>query len=573
MYASAKKFRFVLTDCSGRLGGGVLMIILVFGGYRLSAQDLETITKQKIVKVTGGLSANTTFYNAQGIENRRDPFYWLLNANMNLNILGIIQAPFSFTVSQQKKNFAQPQPFNRFGISPKYKTVTAHLGHRTMNFSEYSLAGIMFLGAGVDVAPTDGAIRVSAMYGQLAKAVDKSAQVGLVFAKPTFRRTGYGMKLGLGRKKNLVDLIFFRAADDANSISVSPELEVTPEENLVVALHSKHEVSDKIAVELELAHSLFTRDNRAVESTSTNYSFVNNLGGLFKPNISSEANNALTASVNYNGKGYQANVKYRSIDAGYRSLGSAFLNNGMKDLTGGLSWSMLQRKINLSTNAGLQQSTKESSVVRAIYAVNMNFNSGKRLSLTSSYSNFSTTTRQLQIQRDIRVDSLEYFQVTRSGSFNANYKLGQANSSTALILSLNAQDATDNQNNSSTFYSFNLGEQMKLLGQWQVAITASYNRNFSNQIENTSIGPVMNLNRSFKEGKMRSSFSAAFLKSFTGDILQSEVINMSLTNSLKIAKKHAFGVNLYYLKNNQLGEQGKKFSEMRGMVNYNYSIW
>jgi hypothetical protein len=513
MYAYTKKFSFILTYFSGRLGVAVLLVFFLFGSYHVSAQDLETISKQKILKVNGGISANTTFYNAQGIENRRDPFYWLLNANMNLNILGIIQAPFSFTISQQNKNFAQPQPFNRFGISPKYKTVTAHLGHRTMNFSEYSLAGIMFLGAGVDVVPTDGAIRVSAMYGQLAKAVDKSAQVGLVFAKPTFRRTGYGMKLGLGRKKNLVDLIFFRAADDANSIPLSPELDVTPEENLVVAVHSKHEVSDKIAIELEYAHSMFTRDNRAVEATSNNYSFVNNLGGLFKPNTSSEFNDALTASVNYNGKGYQANVKYRKIDPGYRSLGSAFLNNGMKDLTGGLSWSMLQRKVNLSTNAGLQQSTKENSVVRVIYAVNMNFNSGQRLSLTSSYSNFSTTTRQLQIQRDIRVDSLEYFQVTRSGSFNANYKLGQASSSTSLILSLNAQDATDNQDNSSTFYSFNMGPQMKLLGQWQLAVTASYNRNFSKQIENTSIGPVMNLNRSFKEGKMRSSFSVALLKS------------------------------------------------------------
>jgi hypothetical protein len=83
----------------------------------------------------------------------------------------------------------------------------------------------------------------------------------------------------------------------------------------------------------------------------------------------------------------------------------------------------------------------------------------------------------------------------------------------------------------------------------------------------------MNLNRSFKEGKMRSSFSVALLKSYAGDILQSEVFNMSITNSMKIAKKHSFGVNFYYLNNNQLGEQGRKFSEVRGMVNYNYSIW
>lgn len=569
----AIKFSTMIGFFYGRFCFAVLMVIFSVGCYSVHAQDIETIHKQKILKVNGGLTANTTFYNAQGIANRRDPFYWMFSANMNLNILGIIQAPFSVTLSQQNKTFSQPQPFNRFGISPKYKNVTTHVGHRTMNFSEYTLAGVMFLGAGVEVVPKEGNVRVSAMYGQLAKAVEKSAQEGLVFAKPTFKRTGYGMKLGLGQKKNLVDLIFFKAEDDVNSIPLSPELDVTPEENLVLALHSKHEVSDKIAVELEFAHSLFTRDSRSVEATSQSYSFVNNLGGLFKPNTSTEFNDALTASVNYNGKGYQANVKYRKIDPGYRTLGSAFLNNGLKDLTGGVSWSMLQRKINISTNAGVQQSTKENSVVRVIYAGNMNYNSGNRLSLNTSYSNFSTTTRQVQIQRDIRIDSLEYFQVTRSGSFNANYKLGKENSSVALLLSANAQDATDNQDNASTFYSFNLGQQMKLLSLWQLAITASYNRNISKLMENTSVGPVMNLNRSFSEGKMRSSFSVALLKSFTEGILRSEVMNMSLTNSMRVAKKHSFGVNIYYLNNNEKGEQGRKFSEVRGMVNYNYSIW
>ena len=208
-----------------------------------------------------------------------------------------------------------------------------------------------------------------------------------------------------------------------------------------------------------------------------------------------------------------------------------------------------------------------------IYAGNMNYNSGNRLSLNTSYSNFSTTTRQVQIQRDIRIDSLEYFQVTRSGSFNANYKLGKENSSVALLLSANAQDATDNQDNASTFYSFNLGQQMKILGQWQLAVTASYNRNISKLMENTSVGPVMNLNRSFSEGKMRSSFSVALLKSFTEGILRSDVMNMSLTNSMRVAKKHSFGVNIYYLNNNETGEHGRKFSEVRGMLNYNYSIW
>ena len=536
------------------------------------AQDLEKISEQKIIKISGGISANTTFYNAWGIDNRRDPFYWMLSANLNLNILGIIQAPFSVTISQQNKSFSQPQPFNRFGLSPKYKAVTAHLGHRSMHFSEYSLAGNMFLGVGVEVTPENSFVRVSAMYGRLAKAVEKSAQEGLVFAQPTFRRIGYGAKIGLGRDKHIVDLILFRAKDDENSIPITDEVEVMPEDNLVAAIHSTHTISEKIAVELEYAYSLFTRDKRAVKAASDQYTFINNLGGLYKPNISSEFHNAFTISTNYNGESYQANIKYRQVDPGYRTLGSSFLNNGMKDLTAGLSWGMLERKLTVSTNGGVQQSTKENAVLRVIYGVNMNYSASDRLSLSGNYANFSTTTRQTQIQTDILVDSLQYFQVTRSGGFNANYRLGSTDSPKTLFLSANIQDATDSQNNSSTFYNLNAGQQMKIAGDWQFSLSGSYNKNYSELFENTSIGPVAGVNRTFLEGKIRSSFSAAWLNAYLGNQLQSQVLNIRWSNSLRVAKKHAFAVNIYYLNNNELGEDPRKFSEFRGMVNYNYSF-
>jgi hypothetical protein len=538
----------------------------------LHGQDLEKIAEQKVVAVNGGVSTNTTFYDAQGIENRRDPFYWLVSANLNFNILGVVQAPFSMTVSQQDKKFSQPQPFNRFGISPKYKSITGHFGHRSMTFSEYTLAGSMFLGAGVEVTPQDGFVRISAMYGQLAKAVERTAQAGLVFAKPTFQRLGYGIKLGLGKKKNMVDLILFKGKDDPNSIAVTEDLEVTPEENLVGAIHSKHEVSGRVAVELEYAYSLFTRDVRTTGTSSENYSFFNNLGGLFKPNMSSEFNKALTTTVNYNGERYQANVKYRNVDPGYRTLGSSFLNNGLKDITGGVSTSVLQQKINISTNAGFQKTTSENSMVRVIYTVNVTYNSSKRITLNTSYSNFSTTTRQTQIQRDVLIDTLEYFQVTRNAAVNLNYKLGNGQNERALLLTANAQDATDSDNNASTFYTLTVGHQMKINGDWQFVANGSYNKNVAQGFTNTSIGPSINVNKAFNEGRVRSALNIAMLNSYANGSKQSDVKNFGITNNLRVGKSHSFAINVYYLLNTQTGEMGKTFSEIRGMFNYNYNF-
>lgn len=538
------------------------------------AQDVESVLDEKLVSVNGGFSANTTFYHAHGIENRRDPFYWMLSANLRLSILGIIQAPFSMTVSQQNKNFSQPQPFNRFGISPTYRSVTGHFGHRTMNFSEYTLAGNMFLGAGIEVTPDDSFVRASALYGRFVKPVEKTAREGLVFATPAFRRTGYGAKVSMGRKKHIVDLMFFKAKDDANSIEITDEVDVTPEENLVLGVCGKHEMSNKIAFEYEYAYSMLSRDTRSEETSERAFSFANNLGGLFNPNLSSEFNSAFSTSMSYAGNGYQANIKYRKVDPGYRTLGSAFLNNGMWDVSGGLAWGMFGRKVNISTNIGVQQSLQEeSNVRRVIYGINANYNPGERWSLASSYANFSTTTRQVRLQRDILIDSLEYFQVTRSGNLNIHYRLGNTTGDHKLFIAASLQDASDNGDNASTFLNLNVGEQMKIADNWQVSISASYNRNQSELFENTSLGPVANVNRAFLEGRLRSAFSATLLKSFLDGTLQSDVMNFSWANTAKVAKKHNVSVNIYYLNSRSvLEEEETTFGEFRGIINYTYSF-
>ncbi len=529
------------------------------------AQNLETLGEQKKLTVNGGVAATTTLYDARGIANRRDPFYWLLSANLNLSILGIIQAPFSMSISQQQKTFTQPQPFNRFGI-------TGHFGHRSMVFSEYTLGGQMFLGAGIEIKPENSAVRFSAMYGRLAKAVQRSAQEGLVFAEPTYQRIGYGFNLGLGRKKHLVDLIVFKAADDENSIEVNSDVTVLPEENLVAAIHSKHNFYDKLMVEFEYAYSLYTRDKRLQDTDDVNYSFVNNLGGLYRPNISSDFNKALTIQSTYQVSRYQLMLKLRDIDPEYRTMGSAFLNNGLRDITGGIAGSLLEQKLNLSANAGFQQTKEATSVARVIYAFNAGYTSNQKLSVTFSYSNFSTTTRQTQLQPDVLTDTLEFFQVTRNASLSTNYKLGSKEQGAMLVSSVNVQDAYDNNGNASTFYMISTGLQKKFINDWQAGLSVSYNQNNSNEMELQSIGPVASLNKSFWKGKLRSSLSFTALQSYTNATLQSRVDNISVANQVKLKKKHSISCTLHYLHNKAVGENARQFEEYRATINYGYSF-
>ena len=515
-------------------------------------QDLENIKGVKWFDYSGGVSLNTTFYDAQGIPNRRDPFFWQLNANLNLSLFdGIVQAPFSMTISQQNKDFAQPQPFNRFGISPTYKDITLHLGHRTMNFSNYTLAGNIFLGAGVEYKPETNPIRVSAMYGRLAKPVARFATDGIAFALPTFRRTGYGAKVGFEHEGQEAHLIFFSAEDDPNSIPITDSLGVTPEQNLVLGLVTSLRFLEHFNFKLDYAYSLHTRDTQSPEVFIDDFTFVNNLGGLFTPTNSSTYTNALTSSLSYSTNYFQINGQYRRIDPQFTTLGSSFLNNDLEDISAGVSLPLFNNRLTVSTNAGVQRNNLDDQslavIRRFIFNASVNWSASERLQIAGQYGNFNSSTRQIQIQTDILADTVEFFQVTRNGSLNANLALGARNNRTNLSWSGSVQDATDSQGNSQLFISNTLNVQKRLLEQWNVTLSATANSNKSEIMQNLTVGPVLNVSRSYEEGKYRSSASVSQLNIYQDGALASQVTNFKLAGMMRAGERHNLSLNAFYI--------------------------
>ncbi|MFN8438006.1 MAG: hypothetical protein U0V72_10215 [Cytophagales bacterium] len=96
------------------------LFVGLLAAFVLSAQDLGKIDYKKPVVVTGGFSATQTLYAAEGIKARRDPYYWMLSANLNINLFGVLSIPLSGQLTQQNKSYTQP--FNQYGLSPSYKT-------------------------------------------------------------------------------------------------------------------------------------------------------------------------------------------------------------------------------------------------------------------------------------------------------------------------------------------------------------------------------------------------------------------------------------------------------------------
>jgi len=266
-----------------------IYVLFLFYSVSVEAQDLSKIDKKNPVKISGGIQATQTFYHADGIANRRSPYFWMLNANLNINVLGVLSVPLSATLSQQQKSYTQP--FNQFGISPRYKSVTAHLGYRSMQFSEYTLGGNIFLGGGLEVTPSNSWLKVSAMYGRFAKAVSVAETQGFSSGQPAFERLGYGGKITIGKKINSsADLILFRGKDQYASIpsAISDSFGLKPAENLVVGIVTRQSIAENIVFDIEYTMSAYTEDTRMDQEDIGTFRIMNNVGSLFTTNASTQ---------------------------------------------------------------------------------------------------------------------------------------------------------------------------------------------------------------------------------------------------------------------------------------------
>lgn len=542
----------------------------------------QPVKGQEKFRISGGLNGSAIGYHAWGTDARRDPFYWLMGGNLTLSYWKIT-APFSFSVSQQDQTFRYPQPFNQFGISPSYKYITLHLGYRSMNFSEFTLAGNIFLGVGADVAPPNTGVKVSAMYGRLAKARLEGGINDLEYGIASYERWGYGTKVTLGKNGQEVDLIVFRGRDDPGSLpdSAAAQLGIKPAENFVWGVNVRQNLGSRVTVNAEYAMSAYTQDVRDPEVTLSHHRYANFLGGLYNPTVSSQFNGAFQGQVAYQAGAYQLNAKYRRLGPDYRTMGSPFMTNDFEDITGGVGTALMQGRLNLSGNAGVQRNnltgTQAATMKRFIGSANVAYTFSQQVSANISYSNFNSSSKQerfyQQSQTD-RIDSLLYLQVTNSLNGGVNWNLASADSTTqSLSLTGNYQVASDNQGSKSVFYTANVGYQWNLTPRdFTLATSVNFNSNKVAGIENLSGGPMVSVSKLFLKKVLKTSLATAYIQTWQAQASTGDNLTARATCAYATKSKHTFGVDVSYLQRNGRGAMAQSFTEVRGGITYNYSF-
>ena len=373
------------------------VMVALLGCTATIAQDLGQVGHQSPVQFNAGLSAQFGFYHVDGIDPRRTPTFWAISGTPTATIEGV-QLPFMLVVSDQHRSFQQP--FNQFGLSPYYKWVKVHLGYRDVTFSKFTLAGHRALMAGLELNP--GKFRFGFVYGRFRKAVeedtlamyDPDRYISEV-PVPSYQRTGYAVKLGVGTEEQHVDLVMMRGADDEGSIHDPVHTRLTPEENLVIGMTGRIKLNEKWTWDFDMAGSAFTRDVRSNELLEDGGAVTNTLNSLFIPRTSTQGLIAVETGLALKRKRARYKLVYRRVDPDFKSMGAYYFQTDVEQLTGTAASTFFKNKLSTNLTLGWQRNNlkelRTATARRIIGNLGLNYNSGKAFGFLMNYTNFGIT--------------------------------------------------------------------------------------------------------------------------------------------------------------------------------------
>ncbi|WP_026995128.1 hypothetical protein [Flectobacillus major] len=540
--------------------------------YLISAQDIGSLKAQKPVSISGGLHLGfNTYSNLEGRQ-RLDPFSWTISASPVLSVYGI-QMPFFFLINQQSQSYAGP--FQQFGMSPNYKWARLHLGYRNLNYSNYTLAGRLFFGAGIDLNP--GKLRFSAMYGRFQQANRRdTTQKGFGALPTAFRRMGYAVKLGYGSAQNFIDVIYTKGWDEANSIQVPINEILTPSENTTLGIVTQTTFFKRLTWSNDIGVSGYNSDANAKELTGDLSIKSDFLRSLFKLRRSSQVGYAAFSSLRFNSRYISLQVQYRLISTDYKSMGAYFFNNDVQEIVLNPSLSLFNGKVNLNGSYGIQKDnvskTKATQTERNIGSLNLSIQPSQNFGLMVTYSNYGT----FQNNPDRIIDTLKIQQVNQSLVFAPRYSWGDRVVSHALNLMTSYQNSTDYNTVSKQLLEFNnlfvsLNYSRNNSKQkFNVSPGVLFIKNFLSYGNSSSLGANLNISKNFK--RFSNSLTANYNQNYYQDEANGYTLNARWNGRIKVTNKQQLSLGTSLLYNKDLKFDTRNFTEIYTQAGYSLNF-
>ncbi len=405
------------------------------------AQDTTSTTaiEDPPTRLDGSISISGNKYSVSGALARRPATGWSIIGTPTLTIHGFT-LPFTFIFSDQESDVRQP--FDQIGVSPQYKWITLHLGYRSLTYSKYTLAGITFLGAGIDLTPSP--LRFSAMYGRFQRAVEEDTTNYSI--QPAYERMGYAVKLGVGSEQTFVDLIYLHAKDDSLSLKYPPaKVILFPQENTILALNTKVQIIKELSIDAEVASSILTRDIRSPLLDSTQVpSFFSSLIDL---RTSTSLLLASTAGLTLKVPHFRIRLGYERVEPDYASLGAYYYTTDIENYTIAPGFDLFNNKLRISGSIGIQNDnvldTKLATTNRFIGAGTISVNPSQSFGVDLNYANYSTQQGTSSPASTLINDSTRVSSIAQSASITPRFLFISPATTQSIVVSGSYQDYTD----------------------------------------------------------------------------------------------------------------------------------
>jgi len=537
--------------------------------------DAKGILKNDPLTFSGGINANMTFYDAKGIENRRDPFYWSFSGNLNISVFGKISCPLTFTMTQQDKKFTNgldkfSQPFNQFGISPSYKWITIHAGYRSINFSEYSQSGTLFLGGGVEVKPEKSKLSGTVAYGRFLKAIPVGGVDGIAVGLPAYERWGGAGKLRYGSETNNVEMVYFAAKDDPFSIEFDTVNQLTPKSNQVVGLITKQKLSDNLSISGDFHYSMYNPNTYLPVQKLERFTYINK---VFDPRADSKFNAAYNFAVEYKLFEYNIGAKFKRIDPDYASLGSVFIANDVQEYSLTLGKQFFKNKVSVNGSIGTTENNLDKIQIatqrRIAGSVNASISLIKNLTLNVGYNSFSSNVVAL---RDVFSDSIRLTQLNQSGMFASTYSFGKKWKQSFNFAST-YQESGGNKTPLNKVLLLNPSYNLTI-DKTKTTFTAavSFSQNSILGVNTVNIGPTLGIQQGFLKQRLKTGSNFTIQDSRKN----TELTNYNMANnsflSFTINKSNTLKINHSFIYRKAMVAGAQNFKEHRLMINYSYTF-
>ena len=540
----------------------------------IHAQDLEQFDRTPI-SISGNVAIGSSFYHAEGRDNRRSPYSYFISANPTFTLFGF-DIPVSLVYRDQEGSISNP--FNRVSVNPRYKWISLHAGSISMNLNPYTLSGQIIKGGGVELTP--GKFRFSAIAGTMQNPLAQldTIVVGAVIL-PNFDRRAYGGKIGFGSSKNYLDLIFFKAKDDVNSLDpslIDPRV-TKPEENLIAGTSFKISPAKWVSLKVNASASAHTANQNSgeyIESADLQQA-RENLGNTLTINLSTKIQFAGDASLDFKFKNFGFGGEYKRVDPFYRSLGTFYFQEDYENMLVKVNFRLLKNKLRFTGRGGLQRNNLNNlraiTNTRQIFNTTLSFSPSKNFQLTGRYSNFQTERTPGLVSVN---DTVRYARATELYGLTPRFSFGSDEKRSTITLSANYQNLEDilqdqDTGNSIENYNGNLSYNLNLKpSQSSITISLLANQNLIKDNERQRLGANLRLSKKLLDKKLTLSIAAGAFQNYLNAVEEGQSITARFGLRYKLSKTISLSSNINYL--NRMGAQN--FQEYRANIRLSYAL-